>query len=253
MAEENERYILQSVDHALAILELFGSQEELGTADVAKQMAIGKSTAFRLLTTLEKRGFLLKTANARYRLGIKLVMLASVAGQRMEIVHSIHPYLERLTAASGETSHFVVLVDETEVMFVDKVIATSSIRMDSLVGLRRLAHMTATGKAILAFKSEAFVDSYASLVVFEQRTPHSLPDKQALLSSLAFSRAHLYACDDEESELGLTCFAAPIFDLNNEVLGAISISGPSERMNNRKTELVELVKQTAAQINTAMQ
>ena len=58
MAEENERYILQSVDHALAILELFGSQEELGTADVAKQMAIGKSTAFRLLTTLEKRGFL---------------------------------------------------------------------------------------------------------------------------------------------------------------------------------------------------
>lgn len=248
----NEQYILQSVDNALAIIDLLAKHEELSAAEVARLMEIGKTTAFRLLTTLENRKFLNKTDSNRYRLGVKLSSLGAIVLGRMDIIKLAHPYLINLTQLCEETTHLVIWDNDTMVQFIDKVSSPSSIRMESMVGLRRRAHMTATGKAMLAFQPQQFIDNYIKNVSFSPKTPYSIVTAQQLLENLEGVRRNGYACDADESELGLTCYAAPLFGVGDRVEAAISASGPTERMKSKKDFLIPLLQKTAQNIAAEM-
>ena len=90
--DKNERYVLHSVSTAFSILDLFFEREELSPAEVARCMNINRSTAFRFLVTMEQSGYLIKTNNAKYRLGVKISSLGQVAHNRMELISLIHPF-----------------------------------------------------------------------------------------------------------------------------------------------------------------
>ncbi|MEG6615103.1 IclR family transcriptional regulator [Peptococcaceae bacterium 1198_IL3148] len=242
------------MDNALLILDLLSKHEELGASEVARLMGMGKSTAFRLLSTLEGRRFVSKTENNKYRLGIHLVSIGSLVIHRMEIVRVVHPYLLNLSQQCNETAHLVVWNDDTRVQFIDKVqSSSSSIRMESMVGMCRRAHLTGTGKVLLAYQNEGAIEHYIKVVDFSPKTAHSITNGEQLLQSLEEIRRQGYGCDEDESEIGLTCFAAPIMDLSGHALAAISVSGPGERMNARRQELINLVKIAAAEISQSLQ
>lgn len=247
--DNTNKYILSSLDNALTILNLFISYPELTAGEISSLSGINKSTVFRMLVTLENRGYLLKEGTTKYRLGLKLFTLGQLVYSRAELVSIIHPYLEKLTAVTGESSHLSVIDDATHIIFLDKVVSNSLLKMDTPLGFRQYAHLTGTGKAILAFDSEQAVNQYIKLVDFSSETEHSIKSAKEFLEVLDKVRENGYACDEEESEIGLTCYAVPVFDASNRPIAAISSSGPTTRMDIHKEELIETLKTFAQEIH----
>jgi len=250
--EKYEQYILQSVDNALSVLELFIGHDELGISDVAELMQIGKSTAFRLLATLENRGYLLKLPNTRYCLGMKLFSLGTIVNKKLTIINLIHPFLEKLCHETGETAHLVIWYDEKQVIFIDKVLSSAAIRMDSYIGFIKAAHLTASGKALLSSLPEARLKEYAAHTVFTPATPNTILTASQLFRAMEDIRNNGYAIDDQESEPGLVCFAAPIIDATGQALAAVSFSGPSGRMMEHKERNIAILKRIASRIMSSL-
>ncbi|MDD4389749.1 MAG: IclR family transcriptional regulator [Eubacteriales bacterium] len=247
--DNSQKYILSSLDNALSILNLFFDKEEMSVSDIAARMGINRSTAFRMLVTLEKRGFLTKKENAKYRLGGKIFSLGQVAYSRMELIPLVHPYLEVLTEKTKETSHLVIMDDANHIVFVDKIIGTLSLKMDTPVGLRLSAHATATGKSILAYKPQEFVEKYIEEADFTPHTKKSIADGKALIKELELIRERGYAVDDEETEIGLTCYGVPIIDASGNPIAAISSSGPTSRMAANHEKYVKVLQESVKKIS----
>ncbi|MGN1230860.1 MAG: IclR family transcriptional regulator, partial [Anaerotignum sp.] len=228
--DNNNKYILSSLDNALSILNLFVTYPELTPNEISSLSGINKSTVFRMLVTLESRGYLLRNDANKYRLGLKLFTLGQLVYSRAELVSIIHPYLEKLTKETGESSHLSMLDDATHIVFLDKAVSGSLLKMDTPLGFRQQAHLTGTGKAILAFESEQAVNQYIKLAEFAAETEYSIKTAKEFLEVLDEIRESGYACDKEESEIGLTCYAVPIFDASGHPIAAISSSGPTTRM-----------------------
>ncbi|MCI2063129.1 MAG: IclR family transcriptional regulator [Eubacteriaceae bacterium] len=245
---DTKRYVLHSVESAFSVLDLFFNHEELSPTDVSNLLGINRSTAFRLLVSLEECGYIVKNENAKYRLTMKVSSLGQVSQNRMELINTIHPYLIRLTDATRETSHLAVMETPTHVTFVDKCIGMMMLKMDVILGFTQPAHQTATGKAILANETDTFINSYIRNATFKPLTSKSIPDARGLLEVLEAIRQQRYSCDDEESELGLTCYAVPIITAGGRPIAAISISGPTTRMEANKEDLLMNLKQTRSEI-----
>jgi len=253
VTDRNGKYILNSVNNALAILNLFFTTDELSAVDVASRMGLGRSAAFRSLVTLENRGFLTKTVHGKYRLGIKLFSLGQLAYSRMELISLIHPFLVSMAHEGGETSHLAILVDTTHVMFIDKALGTHYLKMDTAIGFRQYAHLTATGKALLANQSEQALNQYVKKAEFEKRTSHSIRSAKELLGALDVVREQGYAWDNEECEEGLTCFAVPVLDASRSAIAAISTSGPTTRMIKNREAHLRRLKNASSKIMEMLQ
>ena len=245
----DSKYILSSLDNALSILNLFVSYSELSPNEISVLSGINKSTVFRMLFTLESRGYLLRNESNKYRLGLKLFTLGQLVYSRAELVSLIHPYLEKLTKETGESSHLSMLNDATHIVFLDKEVSTSLLKMDTPLGFRQQAHLTGTGKAILAYKSEQFINQYIKLADFTAKTKYSIKTAKEFLEILDKIHENGYASDNEESEIGLTCYAVPIFDASEQPIAAISSSGPTTRMSMHKNEYIKSLKAIAKEIH----
>jgi DNA-binding IclR family transcriptional regulator len=246
---QKDKYTLQSVDNALAILELLAAHEELSALDVAKLLRMGKSTAFRLLSTLTGRNFVTKTKESKYRLSLKVSALGAVATERIEIISAAHQELARLAREVKETTHLVVWIGDGMVQFVDKVASPTAISMASMVGMRMRAHLTATGKVLLANRPEEEQERYLRNIPFEQVTPHTIISPGQLRAELEGVRKNGYGTDFDESEIGLTCCAAPIRDFSGTVIAALSISGSSSRMEPTMEDMIRQVMAAARNIS----
>lgn len=245
-------YILQSVDSALDVLELLSNHNELGVSEVSTLLKIGKSTAYRLLHTLENKGYVSKDINSRYRLSIKFAYLGSIVLDRMEIIKHSHSYLEELTKSTNETTHLVIWTDDNNVRFIDKVTSSSTIRMDSFVGSKKPAYCTATGKVLLAYKDDDFLKKYLKEIDLIKFTSHTIENAEELKEVIHNIKLNGYSEDIDESEDGLTCFAAPIIDPTGNSLAAISVSGPTTRMLSNKPVLVKRLKNMAEKISESL-
>lgn len=248
----NSKYILSSLDTALSILNLFIAHAELTPNEISVISGINKSTVFRMLVTLENRGFLLKTENNKYKLGLKLFTLGQLVYNRTELISIIHPYLEKLTKVTGESSHLCMMDDATHIVFLDKVVSSSLLKMDTPLGFLQYAHCTGTGKAILAYETEQTINQYIKLTEFSQQTNHSIKNAKEFLEILDQIRENGYACDDEEFEPGLTCYAVPILDASGQPIAAISSSGPTTRMVMNRAQHIQTLKTIAQEIHKTL-
>ncbi|MBM6828878.1 IclR family transcriptional regulator [Anaerotignum lactatifermentans] len=245
----DQKYILSSLDNALGVLQLFISHNELNAGEISSLSGLNKSTVFRILATLENRGYLLRKEGGRYALGLKLFTLGQLVYSRMELISIIHPYLEKLSRLGGETSHLSMMDDATHIVFLDKVVSSSLLRMDTPLGYHQFAHLTGTGKAILAFETERAIRQYLRMADFPQKTDRSIPGAKEFLAVLEEVRAQGYASDSEECEIGLTCYAVPVLDASGYPIAAISSSGPTSRMTARKEEHIRYLKEIAGEIH----
>ena len=141
-ASNKEKYILTSVDNTLSLLNLFFDYEELSVNDAAKLLGLSRSTVFRFMVTLENRGFLSKTDHATYRLGLNMFSLGMLAYNRMELAALIHPYLQDIARQTGETSHLGIVDDGIHIMFIDRALGTSQLKMETALGYRQLARIS---------------------------------------------------------------------------------------------------------------
>jgi len=221
----------QVVDRVVDILETFATVgPELGVSDVSRALGLKKATAHRLLASLLRRGLVAQDpVTRRYRLGMKLWELGSLATSQLDWVDRVKPFLQHLTDVSGETSHLAVLNDG-QVLYVDKVEISRSLRMPSQVGKRLPVHCTGVGKALIAFLPEEVLRGVLNRRGMPRMTAHTITDRDALWRELALVRERGYAMDHEEIDEGLTCVAAAVRDHTSHVVAGISIAGPSSRL-----------------------
>lgn len=249
---DNDKYLLSSVYNTLEVLDLLSQHKEMGVAEIAKALDMGKASVFRMLYTLEKKEYVHKTSNAKYMLGIKFAHYGSLVLERRNDISNIKPFLQKLRDKHNETTHLAILDDDYNIIFMDKEASNSTIQMTSRIGAKMPAYETGTGKVLLASKLDESLEREIQNFEIKKKTDYTITDKAALIEELKKIREQGYGEDQEESEIGLTCYAAPVKDITGNTVAAISISGPAARMRQNKEALINSVKETAAYISRAM-
>jgi DNA-binding IclR family transcriptional regulator len=214
----------QSAERVLALLKTFDdSRVELGVADIARALDVHKSTASRLAAALERAGFLARSGR-RYRLGVEVIRLGTLALRSFDLVATMQPAMEKLSQRTGETVNLAV-PDGEDVLNVAEVGSTYILSSSGgWIGRRTRPHAVANGKVLLAF------GALPQPRVLERYTAHTITSLDALATDLAGVRRDGYATAVAELEDGLVAVAAPVFDPGGTCVAALSISGPEYRM-----------------------
>jgi DNA-binding IclR family transcriptional regulator len=239
------RYAIESVTNAARILLMLRESRELQVGRVATTLGVARSTAHRLLTTLQAQGLLAqRSARSAYTSGPALVELGAAVVGATDLRSLARPALERLALETGETAHLLVLRD-TEVLFIDGVEGKHAIRAATRIGARELAHASAAGKVLLAhLPTEELRRRYPSARL-AGGTDHAAKTRAALERELDATRERGYGLNDSESESDLIAVSAPVLDASGTPVGAISISGPASRMRSRQADFAAAVRAAA--------
>jgi IclR family acetate operon transcriptional repressor len=249
----DRRKVSVTVAKAFGIVEALAPETDRGLtlADLSLRVALPKSTVHRYLATLVELGLAQRSDSDRFRLGTKVVELAGVYLAGSDLRRESQPALDALSERTNETIHLAVC-SEAEVVYIAKVESRHAVRMYSYIGARLPMHSTALGKAMLAFGPHEWMRQTLARGLAE-RTPHTIVSPAALEADLATIRSRGYSTDNEENELGVRCVGAPVFDFTQAVIAAISLSGPTDRMDRRRAaELGPVVRDAARSISRRM-
>jgi len=227
MAQE----VLTTVRNALRVLKVFrDAPGDLGVSDLARRVELGKSTVYRLVSTLASEGFLTQDpSTGRYRLGLVLAELGAAATIDKDFHAAAIGPLEELWKLTGETVQ-VALLDGRQVVFVERIESPHTLRLFNEVGRRNWAHASSTGKVLLAFLPEDELDRLLEGWQLPAVTPHTITDPAALEEELDRVRARGYSQNTNESSVGIVSVGAPIRDATGRVIAAVSSAGPSLRL-----------------------
>lgn len=244
-AEERNQSL--SLRRALGILSYVRQRADVSLSEVSDALRLNKSTVLRLAGPLQDAGLLVREAG-RFRLGLGALELGQAYLSTLDIREVAAGPLRGLQAASRQTCHLAV-PDGTEIVYIDKVEDTASVRMASAIGRRAPMYCTAVGKAILAWLGDTALSTVVSAGL-PAVTDRTITDPARLAAELATVRERGYAVDDREHEPDVRCVAAPIFDHERRVVGALSVSGLASRLTPEATgELAPAVSGTGWQIS----
>lgn len=240
---------LGSVANAARVLKSFTATErEWGVTDLARKLDIAKSTAHRLLATLTDEGLLEQDVETgRYRLSLAVFDLAA-AVQTLDLHEAVLPPMTELRNRTGETVQVAVL-DGREVVYIERLDSPNTLRLFLEVGRRNSAHCTGCGKALLAFSPPEQINRILQGWSMERRTDHTITTEAAMRADLEAARRRGYACNRQESEVGVVSVAAPIRDLSGRTVAAISVAGPAERLDAEELRFAQSTMQAAAMIS----
>ncbi len=231
--------LVQSIDRALTILEVLSNYNDgLGVTEISQEVGLHKSTVYRLLSTLIYKDYVVQDMETnKYKITLKLFELGSRKVEGMDLLTASQTFTRQLMEVVNEVVHLVVR-DGNEIVYIDKVEANNTIRMASTIGKRGPMYSTATGKAILANMPVDQCMDILNNSNIEVRTENTITDINTLKNQLIEIKNIGYAIDDEENEPGVRCVGAPIFNRHGEVEGAISVSGPSNRVTEEKVQAI---------------
>jgi len=245
------RYRIHVIDRAAQILDCFGfDHQELSVSEIGAKARLHRSTAHRILMALEYNDLIQQNAeNGKYRLGIKLFRLGHQAVSHLNLREICRPFLTRIMDETKETVHLAVL-DEDQVLYLDKVEGPHALRMPSRVGRRIPTYCTSLGKAMLSCLDDQEVKNIFRDQVLRPCTANTIKTLNQLLADLRMIRKRGYSIDNEEIEIGLRCVGAPIRDYTGAMVGAISTAAPSARLFAQKIPGVgKFVMAVAAEIS----
>jgi DNA-binding IclR family transcriptional regulator len=225
---------VQSVDRALSILEVLARVGEAGVTEIAGELDVHKSTAFRLVTTLESHRLVEQTAErGRYRLGVGVLRLAGATTARLDLVQEARPVCRQLAADTGETVNLAVL-SESSALYLDQIAGSSALQPHNWVGQHIPLHATSNGKVLLSGLDRPGLDDVLGSLA--RYTPTTITKKAKLREELDLVRERGYAVAVDELEEGLTAAAAPIRNAHGDVVASVSVSGPSFRLTDERVE-----------------
>ena len=243
---------VQSVDRALAILDLLAARGPLGVTEIAAELGVHKSTAFRLVTALEVRRLVEQVSDrGKYRLGMGILRLAAATTGRLELTREARDICEQLARDCNETVNLAILDDGAAVNVLQEL-GDTAVASRNWIGRRTPLHATSSGKVLLAHRSGRTGDDIprAPLERFTERT---IVSAGLLEEELDAVRRTGWALTDEELEIGLTAIAAPVRDGSGRVVAAISISGPSyRRLADSRPALIALLITAASRLSVRM-
>lgn len=252
MAEREN--MVKSVSRALEIIDIVSAHKGgLGVTEIAKQIDINKSSVYRILATMVKYGYIEQDADSgRYKLGYKFLEISTVLLDSIDLRAEARPFLQELEQYTNEVIHLVVY-DQGEVVYIEKLEGNETLRMHSKVGKRAPMHCTAVGKAILAYLPVNVASEIIERKGLPYHTEYTITNKDTFLKEIAEVKLSGYALDLQENEYGITCIAVPIFDHLGRAISAISISGPTMRMTEERIrELKDKMIETGEKISARL-
>ena len=227
MNSDSDIQVLKTLDHALDILEIFDPSFPLySIADIAKKTGVYKSSVYRIVKLLAKRGYLeCNSTTHQYGLGLSVVKLASNRINDLELLTEAHSLMLRLHAETSLTTQLCIL-DGTDVIYLDEVNSPSA-RHYSHMGSRGQAHCSSLGKCLLSSLPFEELEWMYKDYTFTKYTPTTITSFSALRSELRTIRQQGYAINHGEQDEILSSIACPIFDYNGNMIAAISLGAAS--------------------------
>ena len=253
-AEPGRDPLLASVRTAARVLRAFtGMDADLGVSDVARRLGISKSTAHRVLATLAAERLLEHDPQTgRYRLGLALYELGSAVSEHVDLHAASLPVLSTLRHRTGEMVHVAVL-DGLEVVYVERLESHHMLPIFRRVGHRLPAHVTSSGKVMLAALPRPVLASRLAGQTLIARTPRTITDPAALLTELDQVAQRGWAMNLEEGQLGVNSIGAPIRGSDGRVMAAVSVVAASQRMRGTMiNQVAALVVEAASVISSRL-
>lgn len=222
---------VQSVRRAISILRSFSIESpELGVTEISHRTGLHKSTAFRLLETLEAEGLISRDPDTgRFRLGVGLIALAGRVLEHMDLRQASRRHMRILADRTGETVNLAILDEGSSLNLEQSLPRGRLVKNYGWIGRRTPVHATSTGKVLLAWLSESERQEILHNPL-ERFTPNTIVDLPELERALESVRVRGYAVGHEEYEIGLNAVATPVRNHEGEVIAALSISGPAYRL-----------------------
>lgn len=249
------RYNIEALVRGLEILSLFSAERpSLSLSQIVELLQLNKSTAYRVLSTLECVGYLEQDKTTRhYRPGLKVLQLGFTAIHTLELRQIARPYLEKLSQELGETVSLAAL-DGFRTIYVDRIRNQSIVGVVLGVGSSLPAHCTALGKILLADLPADELNHLLGAHELNAYTPKTLTTKKSLVAELQKIRAQGYAIDDEELASALRAAAAPVRDLSKRTIAAVNVTGTTLRITHERLhdEIIPALINTTHHISTAL-
>lgn len=250
MAEPGKKQLIGALTKGLIIIETLMECDQIGVTELSKVLNVNKSSAYRLLSTLQERDFVEQDpGTGKYKLGMKLARF------RMKILEGIDlrkislPFLKRLTETTRETST-ISIMNEYQGIVVEKQDSPEKISANIVIGLIEPLYCTALGKIHMASLPEEEQERLLASLNLIDYTPKTLTDKAQILEEIKRVKTRGLAIDDEEYSLGMRCLAAPVYNHKSEVIAAMGISGPVSRIRTEKLQdLSAIVKKAALDLS----
>lgn len=245
---------IRSVERAIQILNCFSFENPVLTIDdIMKQTNLVKATTYRMLWTLEKNSLIQYDQKTNeYRLGTKSLEYAGIVLQHLDIRREAEPFLMKLHENTG---HSVLLATPQgeSIQYLLRIDSNEGLQPNNFIGRKRIIHNGALGIVLLAYMEKEFVQELLDEYPIEALTPYTLVDPIQFLRRLQMVKEDGVFVDVNETFVGYTAIAAPIFRERGKAIAAIAISGASFKMEEkRKLELKEQVMDTAKKISEKM-
>lgn len=247
--ERDERYVVAALDRSMQLLEQLALNPDIGISEIAKRTGSTKTQAFRLLHTLELRGYVRKDPNTRtYALGYRLLYLAEHINRQTVLIRTAQPHMRELATFTGENVHLLVREGLYSVCIALEE-SEQPVRLYAAIGRLGPLHAGGGSTVLLAYAPNEVQDEIlsGSLTAY---TPNTLTDPEKLRGLLAHIRRQGYHLAKEDVDLGAYSVATPIRDHSAKVIAALSVAGPRSRLNARtQQQHTQGVVETASTIS----
>ena len=233
--------INQSLEKAISILDCFSVDAQYQTIEnICKLVDIPKPTAYRLLFTMETLGLVhYNSKDSTYCLGMKMFEYSGVVLKRLNVINIASPYLTALHHKTGFTVLLAIL-EGNHLVYIDKRITAEGLSYTSTIGRFRDSHYGALGKVLMAYLEESKIKKMLEISPLIEYTDYSITDTATFLERAMQTREQGYYIDDEEVILGVTAVAAPIKNKWDQVIAAVTVVGPKNKMHEYPlTEIVQ--------------
>ena len=242
----------QSVSRALRLLSRLSEEENgMTLSELARSVGLAPSTAHRLLTTLQLERFV-RFEDSRWLVGVQAFNVGASYMRARDVCFMARPYLRILMQDTGETAN-LALIEEDDLVYLAQVETAQMMRALARPGVKAPWSCSAVGKACLAFMSRPEAERRVASQGIVQMTAKSHVTQKSLMDDVSKVQAQYFAFDDEEHAPGLRCVAAPLFGSNADVIGALSISGPSVRISQQSMpQIGKSVARVARELTQAL-
>jgi DNA-binding IclR family transcriptional regulator len=240
---KNSYSTAKTVQKAFNLLEFLGEKQPARPSELVQQLKLTRSNVHRLLSTLERIGYVEKSDDSRYRLSFKVFMLGSniVKGNRLSNV--AHPFMFRLAESTQENVNLAIMYEQ-KVLYIKKIESPHYLKLDQPIGKTDPLHCTALGKVLLSGLTDEELESFCRSSKLSSYTKNTITDPKTLIEVIQDVRKKGYAIDLQEVLEGVHCISAPVRDHTSKVIAAVSISSPAfrltkEKLNKMKVPLIE--------------
>lgn len=243
--QSEEKRTVHAVQISCDLVDALRELDGAGVTELANHIGISKSAAHTHLATLKENELVVKS-EGQYKLSLQFLDFGKYVQNQIEIYDIVEAEIDRLAAETGEVAQFMV-EEHGRGVYLHKARGENAIQTSSYIGNRNNLHCTALGKAIISQYDTERIDEIIEQHGLPKQTPNTITDRDGLLEELEQVRADGIAYDREEILPGLRCIAAPVVRHDNELLGAISVTGPISRMGSERLngELADNVRHSA--------